>query len=44
MTEAKITYDALAAYEAKGQLKPFQYTPLPLGAHDVEIAIHACGG
>jgi hypothetical protein len=35
-------YNAIAAFEAKGELKAFQYQPLPLAAND-EIAIHCCG-
>lgn len=34
---------AYAAFEAGGQLQPFEYDPGPLGAHDVEIAIEHCG-
>lgn len=34
---------AYAAYEAKGQLKPFAYVPRPLGEEDVEIRITHCG-
>jgi hypothetical protein len=32
-----------AAFEAKGQLKPFAYTPRPLGEEDVDILITHCG-
>jgi hypothetical protein len=38
-----VVYSAIAAYEEKGQLKPFQYTPFPLRPNDVEIAISCCG-
>jgi D-arabinose 1-dehydrogenase-like Zn-dependent alcohol dehydrogenase len=41
-TETK--YNAIAAYAAKEELKPFTYTPLPLAPNDVEIAIQCCGG
>jgi len=34
---------AFAAFEAKGQLKPFTYTPRPLGEEDVDIRITHCG-
>ena len=34
---------AYAAFEAGGQLQPFEYDPGSLGAHDVEIAIEHCG-
>jgi uncharacterized zinc-type alcohol dehydrogenase-like protein len=34
---------AYAAFEAGGELKPFEYDPGPLGAHEVEIAVHSCG-
>lgn len=34
---------AYAAFEAGGQLQPFEYDPGPLGAHDVEITIEHCG-
>jgi D-arabinose 1-dehydrogenase-like Zn-dependent alcohol dehydrogenase len=36
-------FKAFAAYEAKGQLKPFTYTPRPLGEEDVDIRITHCG-
>jgi hypothetical protein len=42
-TESKVSYTAIAAYGAKQELKAFSYTPLPLGANQVEIDIHACG-
>lgn len=34
---------AYAAFEAGGELQPFEYDPGLLGAHDVEIAIEHCG-
>ena len=34
---------AYAASEPGGKLRPFEYDPGPLGAHDVEIAIEHCG-
>lgn len=34
---------ALAATEAAGELKPFEYDPGALGDHDVEIAVEYCG-
>lgn len=34
---------AWAAFEAGGELKPFEYDPGPLGAHDVEIEVEYCG-
>ena len=34
---------AWAATEAGGELKPFEYDPGPLRAHDVEIAVEHCG-
>jgi D-arabinose 1-dehydrogenase-like Zn-dependent alcohol dehydrogenase len=40
-TETK--YNAIAAFAAKEEMKPFTYTPIPLGPNDVEVAIHACG-
>ncbi|HVN75754.1 MAG TPA: NAD(P)-dependent alcohol dehydrogenase [Thermoanaerobaculaceae bacterium] len=36
-------FHAYAAAKAKAHLKPFEYRPRPLGAHDVEIAITHCG-
>lgn len=36
-------FQAWAAFEPKGELKPFTYTPRPLGPQDVEIKIHYCG-
>jgi uncharacterized zinc-type alcohol dehydrogenase-like protein len=38
-----MTIHAHAATEKKGPLKPFEYEPGPLGAHDVEIRISHCG-
>jgi uncharacterized zinc-type alcohol dehydrogenase-like protein len=35
--------NAFAAFEAGGELKPFEYEPGPLGAHEVEIAVEHCG-
>ncbi|XXQ38937.1 Enoyl reductase (ER) domain-containing protein [Plasmodiophora brassicae] len=35
--------EAFAVMEAGGPVVPFQYTPLPLGSDQVEIAIDACG-
>jgi hypothetical protein len=43
-SESKTEYNCIAAYEVKGQLKPFSYQPFSLRPNDVEIAIHACGG
>jgi alcohol/geraniol dehydrogenase (NADP+) len=37
------TIRALAAFEPKGELKPFEYTPGPLGDEQVEIAVESCG-
>ena len=34
---------AYAAFEPGGELKPFEYDPGPLGAHDVEIDVDFCG-
>jgi uncharacterized zinc-type alcohol dehydrogenase-like protein len=34
---------AFAAFEPGGPLKPFEYDPGPMGAHDVEIAVRHCG-
>jgi uncharacterized zinc-type alcohol dehydrogenase-like protein len=34
---------AYAAFEAGGELKPFEYDPGPLADHDVEIAVDYCG-
>lgn len=34
---------AYAAFEAGGELKPFEYDPGPLGQHEVEIAVEHCG-
>lgn len=34
---------AYAAFEQGGELKPFEYEPGPLGAHEVEIDVHYCG-
>ncbi|KND03420.1 uncharacterized protein SPPG_00906 [Spizellomyces punctatus DAOM BR117] len=36
-------FHGYAAYEKSGELKPFAYTPRPLGEEDVEIKIHYCG-
>jgi hypothetical protein len=44
VAESKTMYNSIAAFEAKGQLKPFQYQPFSLRPNDVEVAIHACGG
>ena len=35
--------NAYAAFEAGGELKPFEYDPGPLGSHDVEIDVEHCG-
>ena len=37
------TIRALAAFESKGELKPFEYTPGPLGDEQVEITVENCG-
>lgn len=34
---------AYAAFEAGGELKPYEYDPGPLADHDVEIAVDYCG-
>ena len=34
---------AYAAFEAKGELKPFEYDPGELQANEVEIDVHYCG-
>jgi uncharacterized zinc-type alcohol dehydrogenase-like protein len=34
---------AFAAQESKGELKPFEYEPGPLGDEEVEIAVSHCG-
>jgi alcohol/geraniol dehydrogenase (NADP+) len=39
----KPTIKAYAAFEAKGQLKPFEYEPGELGAFDIEIDVDHCG-
>ena len=35
--------NAYAAFEAGGELKPFEYDPGPLGNNDVEINVEHCG-
>ena len=35
--------NAYAAFEAGGELKPFEYDPGPLGKRDVEIDVEHCG-
>jgi len=35
--------NAYAAFEPKGQLKPFEYDPGELKSHEVEIDVHYCG-
>ncbi|TWT88083.1 Aldehyde reductase Ahr [Pseudobythopirellula maris] len=37
------TFHALAAHEAGGELKPFEYDPGDLGPDEVEIAVKYCG-
>ncbi|MBU3729735.1 MAG: hypothetical protein FGM37_10905, partial [Phycisphaerales bacterium] len=37
------TFHAFAAHAARGALEPFDYAPLPLGDHDIEVAISHCG-
>jgi uncharacterized zinc-type alcohol dehydrogenase-like protein len=37
------TFHAFAAHAARGAIEPFDYAPLPLGDHDVEVAISHCG-
>jgi len=39
--ERKVT--AFAAYAKGGEIKDFEYTPMPMGRNDVEISIAACG-
>ncbi|MGL4512216.1 MAG: NADPH-dependent aldehyde reductase Ahr [Lacipirellulaceae bacterium] len=34
---------ALACYESRGELQPFEYDPGPLGEHEVEIDVRYCG-
>ena len=34
---------AFAAFEPKGELKPFEYDPGELKAHEAEIDVHSCG-
>ncbi len=34
---------AYAAFEAGGELKPYEYDPGPLGRNDVEIDVESCG-
>jgi uncharacterized zinc-type alcohol dehydrogenase-like protein len=34
---------AFAAFEPKGELKPFEYEPGPLGEEEVEVAVRHCG-
>ncbi len=34
---------AFAATQAKGELKPFEYDPGPLGADQIEVAVSHCG-
>jgi uncharacterized zinc-type alcohol dehydrogenase-like protein len=34
---------AFGAFEAGGELKPFEYDPGPLGRHEVEIKVEHCG-
>ena len=36
-------FKAWAAFEPKGQLSEWSYTPRPLGPRDVEIDITHCG-
>ncbi len=36
-------YNAYAAYEAKANLKPFNYTPGELGENEIEVKISHCG-
>jgi hypothetical protein len=44
MSAAKsVQYNAIAAYDAKGELKPFKYVPMTLKPNFVEVAISACG-
>jgi len=43
MSETEPEFQAWAAFEPKGQLQPFTYTPRPLGPQDIEIKIHYCG-
>lgn len=35
--------NAYAAFEPKGELRPFAYDPGPLGVHEVEIDVRYCG-
>ena len=35
--------NAFAAFEVRGELKPFSYDPGPLSAHEVEIDVQYCG-
>ena len=35
--------NAYAAFEAGGELRPFEYDPGPLGSYDVEIDVEHCG-
>jgi alcohol/geraniol dehydrogenase (NADP+) len=37
------TIKAFAATSAKSALQPFEYTPAPLGAEQVDIAVESCG-
>ena len=36
-------FHAYAAHEVRGELKPFEYEPGPLGEEQVEIAVPHCG-
>jgi len=44
MSESQDTkYKAFAVYQAGGEVKDFEYTPIPLKDDEVEIAIECCG-
>jgi alcohol dehydrogenase (NADP+) len=43
MSTAPRTVNAYAAFDAKGEVKPWQYQSRPLGPEDVEIKISHCG-
>jgi uncharacterized zinc-type alcohol dehydrogenase-like protein len=42
-TSTPVRFHAMAALSAKGRLEPFEYEPVALGDHDVEIAVTHCG-
>ena len=41
--DSSVTFKGLAAYEKGGQVKAFEYNPVPLGPQMVDVEIQACG-